>query len=353
MSAPGVVVVAELGEWATQWDRLVDLLPLPTPFLRSWWLNHVAVGEPAIVLVVDGNRLVGGAAFQLQRRRGCDAVSMLGDGPLAPDHLDLVAVPGRTSEVIEAVATWLARPGSRVIDLVGLVEGAWIIEAMPRAHVAFAHEMAPYAPLPSTWEAYVAERPGKVRSTISRASKRLAKAGIVARPSDLSTPAAIDDALVNLRRLHDTRWGDASAFLDAWPHFAAAMTAGVPSGDVRFTELATDDDTVVAIELELWAGGRAGFYQAGRLEDRDLRGSGSVLKAKVLRDALDAGAVEFDLLRGGESYKAEWATAQRTLWRAIGGVGPRGLAVAAAVEGRRRVQRRKNRRSAAPGAESG
>lgn len=339
------VVVPALGRWAGPWDTLVDRLPLPSPFLRSWWLSHVAEGDPSFVLALDGDRLVGGAAFQTTLRRGCETVGMLGDGPLCPDHLDLVAAPGRIGEVVDVVAGWLTRPGSRLVDLVGLVDEAWILRAMPRGSVTHCHEVAPYTPLPERWDTYLAGRPGQVRSTITRGTKRLAKAGIVARRRKLDTPTAVDEALADLHRLHDARWGSRSAVLDSWSSFAAAIRAGAPTGDICITDLSDADGRVVAIELELWAGGRVAFYQAGRLDEHDLRGSGTVLKAAVIRDAIDDGATEFDLLRGNEPYKAEWATARRRLLRSLGGVGPRGVLLAAAIEGRRRLNGVRERRA--------
>lgn len=332
------VVVPSLGSWAEDWDSLVDALPLPSPFLRSWWLGHVAEGDPSFVLAFDGEVLVGGAAFQITVRRGSEAVGMLGDGPLAPDHLDLVARPGRVQEVVEVVRRWLHRPGSRVIDLVGLVEEAWILGAMPPGSIVYPHEVAPFTPLPPGWDDYLAARPGQVRSTITRGTKRLAKAGIVARRRDLTTPEAVDSALDDLYRLHDARWGSGSAVLDSWPGFAAALWAGAPTGEVRVTDLVDAAGEVVAIELELWVGRRVAFYQAGRIESHELRGSGTVLKAAVIREAIEDGAVEFDLLRGDEPYKADWASAQRRLLRAIGGVGARGIGVAASIEAKRRYR---------------
>ena len=332
------VVVPSLGMWAEDWDELVDALPLPSPFLRSWWLGHVAEGDPHFVLALDGEVLVGGAAFQVTVRRGAEAVGMLGDGPLAPDHLDLVAQPGRVHEVVDVLRRWFRRPGSRVIDLVGLVDEAWILGAMPPGSIVYPHEVAPFAPLPPDWADYLAGRPGQVRSTITRGTKRLGKAGIVARRRELSEPALVDSALDDLYRLHDARWGSGSAVLDSWAGFAAALWAGAPSGEVRVTDLVDAEGEVVAIELELCVGRRVAFYQAGRIESHDLRGSGTVLKAAVIRDAIDNGALEFDLLRGNEAYKAEWASAQRRLLRAIGGVGARGIGVAASIDAKRRYR---------------
>jgi CelD/BcsL family acetyltransferase involved in cellulose biosynthesis len=323
-------------------------MPLPTPFLRSWWLDHVAIGEPVVVLVVDDRRLLGGIALQRSARHGCEWLELLGDGPLEPDHLDLVAAPAEVGAVSRAVAAWLGRPGNRVVDLVGLVDESWAVAALPRRTDVSFRQWAPYAPLPADHATYLAARSGQVRSTISRSGKRLAKAGIAVR---VRGHGDVDAALDDLRRLHDARWGERSGFLDSFAAFSAAIRAGAEAGDVRFTDLADGDGRVVAIELELCLAGRWSFYQAGRLDERDLRGSGSVLKDAVIAAAIAAGATEYDLLRGDEPYKDEWASARRRLLRARVGYGPRGLAVAAAANANRRLQERRGaRRARAEGA---
>ncbi len=35
-------VLTRLGGHRDAWDHLVATQPLPTPFLRSWWVDHVA-----------------------------------------------------------------------------------------------------------------------------------------------------------------------------------------------------------------------------------------------------------------------------------------------------------------------
>lgn len=110
---------------------------------------------------------------------------------------------------------------------------------------------------------------------------------------------------------------------------------------MRFGELVDADGLIVAVELELRAGQRLCFYQAGRVTDHEWRGSGSVLKARIIEAGIAEGFVEFDLLRGGESYKAEWADARRTVVRVQSAVGPLARTLVRGAEVRRRVQRRR------------
>ncbi len=332
------VVRSDLGPWSAQWDALVGAMLLPTPFLRSWWLAHTAEGEPQFVLLVDGERLLGGAAFQVTRRYGCEWVQLLGDGPLEPDHLDLVAAPADRRAVVDAVRHWLGRDGSRVVDVAGVAPDAAILDALPGRGRTTPLSVAPYAALPAGIDEYLAGRQGTLRSTISRTRKRLQKLGVECRvaPAD-----AVDASLAALEQLHDERWGDESGFAHAWRRFAAAARDGAAAGDVRFVELVDADGNVIAIEVELCVADRMCFYQAGRLTDHEWRGSGSWLKAEAIELAISEGATEYDLLRGDEPYKAQWSTATRSLVRHRAGVGPRGLAVVAAAEANAELQRRR------------
>jgi hypothetical protein len=286
-------------------------------------LGAVADGEPVFVLVLDGDDLIGGVAFQRLYKGSCEWIRLLGDGALEPDHLDLVAVPDRVADVVQAIAGWIRRPGNRVVQLQGLVDASWLVGALPGRARPELLKVAPFTPLPGDMASYLSGRPGQVRSTVKRSTKRLASAGIAARVRDATD---VDAALDDLHRLHDARWGSQSSFLDSWPKFSAAIRAGAAAGEVRFTDLADRDGRVVAIELELIVGRRASFYQAGRLDERDLRGSGSVLKAAVIDRLIDDGCTEFDLLRGDEPYKADWSAAHRRIMVARAGIGPLGLA---------------------------
>ncbi|MFN8050094.1 MAG: GNAT family N-acetyltransferase [Acidimicrobiales bacterium] len=340
----------QLGGHASEWDRLVDAMPLPSPFLRSWWLTNVAVGEPRFVLVFDGETLLGGLALQRSVKAGVEWLQFLGAGPLEPDHLDLVAAPGRVAEVTAEVRRWLGRRGDRVIDLVGARAAAWVLDAVPGTGGVTPLEVAPYVPLPSTAEEYLATRPGRMRSTITRSAKRLAKAGVTLRVVGAdAAPEEVDRSLAALSALHDGRWGDASGFLGAWDAFAAAARAGTALGEFRFHELVDADGEIVAIEADFAVDGRMSFYQAGRRTDHELRGSGSALRFDVITSAIESGCAEFDLLRGGEAYKADWAVDRRGLLRVRRGVGVRGRAIVAAARLNVAVQDARASRAAARG----
>jgi len=309
-----VDVVERLGAHAGRWDDLVAEQPLPSPFLRSWWLDHLAGGRPALVLVTAGGSLLGGAAFELDTVGAgplrIERVRMLGQGVLAPDHLDVVAAPGHHREVADGVLGWLRRRGQRIIDLDGLSADGTLATVF--APYVSDRTAAPWALLDGDADAYLAARPGAVRSTVTRSRKRFERDGVQVRTVG---PDGVGAALDALAELHDERWSTGSTFLRAWTRFRAAALDGARRGEVVLHELVDADGQVVASELDLIVGDRVGFYQAGRRTEREWRGCGSVVRAAAVRHAADSGASEYDLLRGDESYKQDWATGRREVVR--------------------------------------
>ena len=233
-----VLVEDGLGPRAGEWDDLVAGQALPSPFLLSWWVDRAAEGRPVVLQCVDAadGSLVGGAALQVDRiGRGpasLERVRCLGQGELAPDHLDVVAVAGREQEVCRRVIGWLRRPGARVVDLDGLAATGHLAVALAPSEID--RTGAPWTPLPADPAEYLADRPGKLRSTISRSRKRFDKVGASVR----RVPAEeADRALDTLASLHDDRWAEASGFLAAWDRFRAAAHDGMASGAVVIHEL--------------------------------------------------------------------------------------------------------------------
>ena len=316
----------QLGALESAWDALVDQQNLSSPFLASWWINNAAEGTPALLCCFAGSELVGGAAFQIDtvgpKPLAVERVRCVGQGTLAPDHLDLIAQPDHATEVLDLVLGWLQRPGSRVVDLDGLAATGALAQSLSSHEIA--RMAAPWTKLPADSAEYLAARAGQVRSTISRTRKRFVREGVYLRrvPTD-DMPSALD----RLAELHDSRWSEESSFLDGWKRFRAAAVAGAASESVIIHELVSAEGDVIATELDLLCGNSLAFYQAGRRTEREWRGSGSVLRADILQWACSQGFAEYDLLRGDESYKADWSDTKRQVVRCRMGVGPRGVSL--------------------------
>jgi CelD/BcsL family acetyltransferase involved in cellulose biosynthesis len=315
VASPGLLDVPRLNEWAAQWDQLVDSSPLPSPFLRSWWLTGAGGPGRHFLLVIDGAHLLGGLA--LEQRHPMRSVRMIGDGSLCPDHLDLLAAPGHEAAVVSLLRDWLRRPGERLLDLKGIRAGSWLIKALPGRVRREPMAVAPFTPLTDSAAAYRATLPSQFRRNLRVSAKRLAAEGVTHRTI---RGRAVLQHLDILRELHQSQWGSRSGFLPVFDRFAAGFAGGCAADEVAVHELG-NDSLVVAIVTAFEVAGRVSLYQSARLTDRRWRDATTVLLAAIIDDACARGFSEVDFLRGDEPYKGRFAPNHREMFRLVAGKG--------------------------------
>jgi CelD/BcsL family acetyltransferase involved in cellulose biosynthesis len=309
--APGLVIAGELGGWAAQWDELAGQSPLPSPFLRSWWLTGAGGTRRRFLLVVHGGRLLGGLALEEGHRWGVPCLRMMGSGPLCPDHVDLLACPGHEDAVVRVVRAWLGRPGARLLDLEGVDSGSLLLAALPGSVRSEPLGEAPWARLPAAADAYLAARPRLFRKNLRKAMARMTAEGAVHR---IHRGSSAIRSLKTLRRLHSAQWGGRSRFLPGFDRFTAACRLGADHDEVAVHEFHVAD-TVIAIMVSFEVAGRVSLYQSARLTDFRWRDATTALLAASIFDACDRGFAEVDFLRGDEAYKGNFAPERRELLR--------------------------------------
>ena len=307
-----VSVRSSLGDAAPYWDELVLRSRLPSPFLLSWWLEATALGKPRYILVYQGYQLLGGLALQETTRFGLRQLQVLGDGPLCLDHLDVVCAAEHVTIVLRHLVRWFTDVGSALIKLDGLVPDSYLTGILPKPVRSVVCGTAPWAPLGSSFEAFLASRPSRTRRSVRYRQRRLAAVGVQYRRAPFSD---IERSLRNLRGLHAKQRGANSSFLQGWAEFSRAAVEGARRGHVKFHELVRGDHVVASVVLFEF-GGRASAVQSGRvIDDPSLSGAGTVLFAEAIKHAIDSGCHEIDFLRGDEAYKKGWTTGSRQLLR--------------------------------------
>ncbi|MBF6557854.1 MAG: GNAT family N-acetyltransferase [Acidimicrobiales bacterium] len=317
---PRLLAVSHLEGWEGQWDGLVDQAPLPSPFLRSWWLTSTAGPQRRFLLAVDGEQLMGGLALDERGWPGLQILHMMGSGHLCPDHMDLITAPGQKDLTISLLRTWFQRPGGRLLDLMGVPGNSRVVEALPIPVSRVRFAVAPWTPLPDDAKVYFAGLPSQLRRNIRRASTRLTAEG--ANHRSRRGPSAVE-ALKTLRTMHEAQWGDRSRFLSEFDRFAAACRLGAGADEVVVHELA-NDETVIATVVSFEVAGRVSLYQSARLTESRWRNAMSVLLNAVISDACDRGFSEVDFLRGEEPYKDGFAPRRRELFRLLAARGAAG-----------------------------
>lgn len=294
---------------AAAWDALGSRQMLPSPFLRSWWLEAMPAPRRTFLVMYDGSTLVGGIPLARDRLLGVPRYRFLGQGVLCPDHLDLMAAPGCEEQVAEAFATWFAAPGTRLMDASGLVADSLLARALAVSSDPI--DLAPYQVLPETPEAYLASRSKNFRRSLRRTAHRLGEAGVTHRRAD--TREEIDDALGRFRALHDGRPGR-KQLLDELPTLRTAVHAGAERGEMQ-VDVLVDAGETVAVSLFFRIADRLSCYQHARSLDGAHDGAGTALIHRILESGIEARITEVDLLRGDERYKSSFADGARELHR--------------------------------------
>lgn len=178
-----------------------------------------------------------------------------------------------------------------------------------------------------SYDDYLARRPSRLRNTIVRKQRQLAKAYDV-RVEICQTPTELDTAIASYEAIYAESWKTAEPFPDFTPGLArcAAENGALRLGICHL------DGAPVAAQIWLTYDSRSTIFKLAYAERHRRLSLGTVLTARMMRHALDVDrVVEVDFGRGDDGYKQDWLSQRRERWGILA-CNPRrlrGLAVAA------------------------
>ena len=337
-----VTDTAALEKLRPEWERLLHSSASPEPMLSpdwllTWWRIYGQHRALCAAVFKDGNDVV--AVAPLLRRRywyrpgipfrriefiGADVDEQ--DG-VCSEYLNVITRAGAEAAVANALVENLVAGALGPWDelTLGAMDGLGrmpdpLAEAARRAGLSVERMTtthAPYIPLPSTWEEYLAPLPKKKRYGIVRALRDFETWNggpiVLQRVRNLADLARGKEILA---RLHQERWqaaGAHGAFGSA--RFAAFHDVLMPKllaeGKLEVSWLSVRDEPVACI-YSIIANGKTYFYQCGRRMDVPQgQRPGIVLIALSIQEAIRSGRREFDFLGGVSMYKSQMATALR------------------------------------------
>lgn len=318
----------------SEWESLLaecdaDNLFLTWQWQFSWWRHLGGDSALQILALRHGARLVALAPFALrpgsvQRLPPVSALQFLGSGVAGSDYLDLIVRRGYEGAAVRVLAQRLDESG-RTLALTrmrpvgpaaGLVEH--MLEHGWRSWQG-PSEVCPYVSLRGlSFESYLSSLGAEHRYAFRRKLTRLERSGS-ARFELAHSDAERHHALNTLFALHARRWetrGEAGAFAS---HELRAFHDEVTrraraAGWLRLWTLHIAGEPAAALYGFLYER-KFYFYQSG-FDPRFARDSaGMVLLGIAIREAIEDGCDELDLLHGTERYKAHWTHATRELVR--------------------------------------
>jgi CelD/BcsL family acetyltransferase involved in cellulose biosynthesis len=309
------------------WNDLVDEDPAGTFFhtpeyLKLYWEEFGE--EPDHLLLAfaedDDGAQVGAVAFE----RIGGTLRFLG-GTEVTDYMGPVGRPGSQDAVAKELwAALLQRDDWAEADFRGLVEdNAWLgrLRDTAREHGLGVEEgldqgeVAPFLPLPATWDDYLAQLPSKMRHEIKRKGNKLdAEAGpytIVTATEETLLPLL--DRFVQLHRMSE---GNKGVFMQPGMEifFRRLGEAFLSPGIFKLT--------FIELNGEL-AAGTIGFefcrtfslYNSAFDRGWGNLAPGMVLVGEDIRLAIEHGCDAFDLLKGDYAYKYRFGASPRAVKR--------------------------------------
>lgn len=310
------------------WSALVTADPAGTFFhlpgyLKLYWEEFAERPEHLLLAFAEQDGVqVGAVAFE----RIGETLRFLG-GTEVTDYMGPVAVPELQATVAKELLAALDRRDDWVsADLRGLPEDrAWLgLLAEAAAAQGFSVELlddqngvAPFLPLPGSYEAYLAGLPAKLRHEIRRKARKLAtEAGpyhvALARPETLR---AYLDRFVELHRSSE---GPKGVFMQPGMEifFRRLGEAFLPRGIFNLTFLEIGEEKVAGTIGFRFEGT---FYLYNSAFDRAWQhlAPGMVLVAEDIRIAIEAGCGGFDLLKGDYAYKYRFGAHPRAVKRLL------------------------------------
>ena len=271
----------------------------------------------AALAVRDGSRLLGVLPLVVTGRR---PRALRFAGFAFGDRFHPASLPADERRVAHAAGAWLrgqARfPRTLVADnaddamgwFAALAEGAGLVgrDGVLRAAPVIEAAHGSYA-------TFLSGRSAKLRQGLGRKLRGLERTGTVVLRRTGSA-AELPGDLDRLFALHDLRWdergGSSLAGERARGFQRTLAAAALERGWLRLWFLEVDATPRAAVYG--WRlGHRTSFYLSGLDAARARHSEGLLLLAHTIREALDEGATEYDLLLGDQGYKLRLATGDR------------------------------------------
>jgi CelD/BcsL family acetyltransferase involved in cellulose biosynthesis len=310
---------AEFQALEPEWTRLYEGTSPRNPFLSYGWTHAcwttVCPGARLFILTAraDG-RLVGIAPLVLERQVGFRVVRFIADS--RSDYLGFLQAVERP-EVEGVLLEELARL-RRHWDLAVLRQLSDTFSALMGApipgelrHQRIEGTVALYLSFPGDWEALCKEGPPQLRHAKRPARKFAKERGTVERITDRDVLRHVGEIIEVEARSWKVRDGVTRFQPGPGERLLRAVLGALGArGEVELW-LARMEERPVAFLINLLTPERIYYYQGAYHEEYKKYYPGGVLHLHAMERAWNDGVREYDFMRGGAAYKADWTNGVR------------------------------------------
>ena len=325
------------------WNAVYDADDEAQIYLSWQWLSGwlSCIPGPWFILAAkarDAADLPYVGFFPLRLQTTIEKSDVFGDvrmaGNFGADYTGLICKPEAEHKVIPAFARAIRQMNwaHLHLDNVRISERRWrlLTACFPKASFhatkvdkiiktdGVDNSLCPYATLPNDWNSYLDALSTNTRQKIRRLLKQI-EASSEYRIT-VATPETFDRNLKTLLGFWDAKWrarkGDR---MDSLIRSNGAMlTRSFHSGLVYLPTFWHGERPVAALATLVEPRRRTfSFYMTGRDETFEGPPAGMILHAHSIRHAIAHGFVEYDFLRGNESYKYSFGCKERKIYSIV------------------------------------
>ncbi len=293
---------------------------------------YLQEGELLCIVVYDDERLVGIAPLWVARKKQLGISTLktlrfLGSEEVCGDHLDLIVSRKNSKEIITAIWNHLAGTLRRSWDIWEYHYVPADSEVLQSLYDIAEHDsrclevrisgytVSPFIPLPETWEAYHSSISRSARGNLKSSLELLKQAGeIQFRPCE--SAEQLDEFMATQIELHRKSWHDrgqaGSYATHNFRRFHRELSQdNLAQGKLLLANLELNGQPIGS--LYAFEHRRVMNYYLMGVDRSSVpkAGIGRVLLGFCIRESINRGCREFDMLRGLEEYKYYWADRER------------------------------------------
>lgn len=324
----------QLLQLAGIWNQLLsesdsDNIFLTREWVFNWWEVYGKNKKLFVLVLRDGNNeVIAIAPFYIRRPKvlksfWVNELRFLGTGEdVSPDYLDFIIKKGRQAEAINSFMEYLYS-SSRwdVLNLTDVLSTSLTVKVL--AEVAADYGLlvkkaecaiCPYIKLPSSWDEYLSGLGKNMRYNIKRRTRSLEKHFKV-RNFIWQDIERLKYAMEKLASLHKKRWeGRSSHYAFSSNEFNAFQQAAAREfalrGWLQLSCLELDGE-IVGMFYDFCYRNKIYYFQGGFEPSLNSYSIGLVLRANIVRKAIEEGIKEIDLLKGAYEHKYRWTPFDR------------------------------------------
>lgn len=304
-------------EIAAAWSALSATRQPASIFLTPEWIATARRHEPSTPITLTiGSPVHGIAALA----READGTITFAGGQLT-DEQDVLAAPGRETDVAAAVAGWVAGQRPPKVRLEFVPEDRPTLDTFAATLTAAGYRVtrarqivSPVLTLPGTYADYVQSLDKKSRHELRRKERRLEAAG--AAGFRFASDGERSSVLDRFFELHRLSRGDKAGFMtpEVDRFFRDIADTLAPLDRLRLGVLSLDG-TDAAVLFGFSLGQVLALYNAAYDPGLASLSVGVMSHAWEIREAIAQGYTTYDLLRGDEPYKYDLGATDRWLAR--------------------------------------